>query len=446
MKPDRPRDFARRIAEVMLDAPRDEMAMRETLAYTFGPLSPSLIVSLARLPCAVNLRSKGALVEERDRLIARILDDPRFQRAVARRTPPRVRRLKRVPTDVPPARLSVPGIPAIGSPTELAHWLGASTGDLIWLSDEWGQEARRVEGPLRHYRYHWRSREYGPDRLIESPKQRLRSIQRRIHARILCTVPLHDAAHGFVRGRSAITHARLHVGRPSVVRIDLEQFFSTITSARVRGLFELLGYSTGVARTLAALCTNRVPSPVFASAPHGPPAWVDRQRLALAHLPQGAPSSPMLANLIAWRLDARLAGWSAGRGLVYSRYADDLTFSGNLPTPDDRARLVRIVTAIVEDCGFRVNPRKTCWFGQQRAQRVTGIVVNRHPNIARTDFDRLKAILTNCIRHGPADQNRDGHADFRAWLCGTLAWFASINAARTEKLRRLFERIEWGTP
>jgi RNA-directed DNA polymerase len=446
MRPDRPRDLARRIAKVMLIAPRDEMALREAIAQAFGPLSPSLIVSLARLLPEHGRVPDAGSDEECDRLVERMLADARFRRAATSRNPPRVRRLQPVAAIRAPARLLVAGLPAIESPADLARWLGLDAGDLLWLSDPWGQETRHAEGPLRHYRYHWRAREYGPDRLIESPKQRLRSIQRRIHAQILSRMPVHDAAHGFVRGRSAVTHARMHAGRACVARIDLEQFFPGITAVRVRGVFELPGYAPAVARLLAALCTNRVPTTVLNAAPHGPPAWADRQRFAFAHLPQGAPSSPLLANLVAWRLDARLAGWSARRGLVYSRYADDLTFSGDLSMMSARAAIERIVTAIVEDCGFRVNARKTCWFGQQQAQRITGIVVNRHANIARSDFDRLKAILTNCVRHGPADQNREGHADFRAWLCGMLAWFAGINAARTEKLRRLFDRIEWTAP
>jgi hypothetical protein len=90
-----------------------------------------------------------------------------------------------------------------------------------------------------------------------------------------------------------------------------------------------------------------------------------------------------------------------------------------------------------------VNPRKTCCFGAHRAQRVTGLVVNRHPNIARADYDRLKAILTRCVRHGPAGENREGRSDFRAWLQGRVAWCASVNPTRGAKLQRLFARIEW---
>lgn len=255
-------------------------------------------------------------------------------------------------------------------------------------------------------------------------------------------MPVHRCAHGFVRGRSPLTHARLHAGRRAVLRVDLEQFFVSIDAARVRGVFHLLGYPQSVAALLAGLCTNSVPMDVVGAAAHGMPPWQDRQRLHHAHLPQGAPTSPVLANLVAWQLDVRLSAWALRCGLVYSRYADDLTFSGDMGAARLRC-LARMVTVIVGNCGFRVNARKTCCFGAHRTQRVTGIVVNRHPNIARSDYDMLKAILTRCVRNGPVGENREGRPDFRAWLRGRVAWCASVNPARGAKLLRLFAQIEW---
>jgi hypothetical protein len=181
---------------------------------------------------------------------------------------------------------------------------------------------------------------------------------------------------------------------------------------------------------------------VLTAAPHAI-AWPDRKRWREAHLPQGAPTSPALANLVAWSLDARLDVWARVRGLVYSRYADDLTFSGD---GHSRARWRGFATAIAhiaEDAGFRVNRRKTRLFPNAGAQRVTGLVVNRYANVARADFERLKAILTNCVRHGAASQNRQNHADFRGFLTGLVAWHRSVNPLRTARLERLFAQIEW---
>jgi hypothetical protein len=101
------------------------------------------------------------------------------------------------------------------------------------------------------------------------------------------------------------------------------------------------------------------------------------------------------------------------------------------------------VAAIAEDEGFVINPRKTRSLGVAQRQSVCGIVVNEKPNLARDEFDRLKATLHRCVVDGPAGQNRDGHADWRAHLQGRVAWAAQLNAIKAQKLRALFERINW---
>jgi hypothetical protein len=418
----------------MLGGGRDEDVVRERMMRAFRPITPWLVALAVRLLAEDPVPDETALIE-------RVLADPCFERAVSIGGLPQLVRMLPVAHDPVRPHFALDTLPRLESPQALADWMRIAPGRLAWLADPWRQEARRGDGALRNYRYGWRAREYGPDRLIEMPKGRLRTIQRRLHRELLSNVPVHPAAHGFVRGRSPLTHARIHAGRAAVLRVDLEQFFTGIDDARVRGLFMRLGYAPAVARLLAGLCTNAAPIDVLHTVPHGPLRWEDRMRLHHAHLPQGAPTSPALANILAWRLDVRLAAWAAARGLAYSRYADDLTFSG------EDAKLRRhalAIAAIVVDCGFRVNHRKTCCFGAHRAQRVTGLVVNRHPNIPRAAYDRLKAILTRCTRHGPAGENREGRADFRAWLQGSVAWCASVNPARGAKLQQLFARIEWG--
>jgi RNA-directed DNA polymerase len=98
------------------------------------------------------------------------------------------------------------------------------------------------------------------------------------------------------------------------------------------------------------------------------------------------------------------------------------------------------------DEGFTINFRKTRVMRRSERQHVCGVVVNETPNLARRDYDALKATLWNCVKVGPASQNRDGHVDFRRHLEGRIAWFSSIHKRRGEKLRALFERIRWPTP
>jgi hypothetical protein len=186
---------------------------------------------------------------------------------------------------------------------------------------------------------------------------------------------------------------------------------------------------------------------VFPEPRHLPCGQSFRQRQVLrsAHLPQGAPSSPALANLCVLRLDRRLAGYADGCAARYTRYADDLVFSVP-PGHADRLRperLIAAVAAIAADEGLRVQPDKTRVQRAHQRQLVTGIVVNARPNLARQDFDELKAVLHNAVRFGPASQNRDQHLDFRAHLLGRIGWLQQLNPDRAARLRRSFDAIVW---
>lgn len=171
--------------------------------------------------------------------------------------------------------------------------------------------------------------------------------------------------------------------------------------------------------------------------------WQERRRLATPHLPQGAPTSPTLANLSAFRLDCRLAGLARAAGADYTRYADDLLFSGGLDFARQSRRFEATVGAILIEEGFRPNHHKTRVLRKGAKQHAAGLVLNGKPNIDRRDFDRLKAVLTNCARHGPASQNREGHPDFAAHLMGKLAWVGFVHPGKEAKLRRIFDRINW---
>ncbi len=101
------------------------------------------------------------------------------------------------------------------------------------------------------------------------------------------------------------------------------------------------------------------------------------------------------------------------------------------------------VAAIALEEGFRVNTRKTRVMREGTRQQVTGIVVNRHANIARGDYDILKATLTNCVRHGPASQNREGRPNFRDYLAGKISYVMMVNPQRAGRLQQLFQAICW---
>jgi RNA-directed DNA polymerase len=330
--------------------------------------------------------------------------------------------------------LSLPDLPSVG---DLARWLDASPTEIDWFADKY-RVAPDAQSPLQHYHYRWVPKRSGGSRLIEIPKQRLRLMQQKILRRILDRVPAHDAAHGFRHGRSCVTHAALHTGQRVVIRMDLKDFFPSIPASRIEALFAKLGYSQTVAATLARLCVNRTPAGALRELP-----WPERQPFRTPHLPQGSPCSPALANLCAYRLDIRLEALAQALAATYSRYADDLTFSGGAGLERALDRFHVQVAAIALEEGFRVNTRKTRMMREGVRQQVTGIVINRHLNVSRSDFDTLKAILTNCVRHGPQSQNREARTHYREYLSGKVAWVKTVNPARGEKLQRIYGKIDW---
>lgn len=378
------------------------------------------------------------------RLLARLIADlPGFAASFRRgtqRTPVRIRSRAIAPT-----RAVGPG-PRVDTVVDLARLLGVTVGRLEWFADTQGWNRLAEEGPLHHYRYEWRVRPGRVPRLLEVPLDRLRTMQRIILDELLTPMPLHDAAHGFVAGRMAITGAAEHTGRDVVIGLDLVSFFASVTAKQIYGLFRRAGLPETVAHLLTGVCTHSVPPRVLRAMPAGGSAsarFALRQALSTPHLPQGAPSSPALANLSLQRLDSRLAGWADAFGATYTRYADDLAFSGDASLASMVREFVRGATAIVVDSGHTINAPKTRIRRAGTRQTVTGIVVNATTAPGRREYDRLRAVVHNCVTHGPEGQNRDGHPAFRQQLLGRIAWVSQLHPERGARLRREFELIRW---
>ena len=336
---------------------------------------------------------------------------------------------QKAPATGAPRTWEIPEITTLG---DLADTLRLHPDDLGWL----------ISRNAEHYRHRWQVKpKSGRFRLIESPKVLLKFAQREVLRKILQAIPPHEAARGFRPGCSVRDFVEPHTGKMLLVRFDLEDFFPSITAARVLQIFLTAGYPESVARALTRLTTHAAPPSVLEEKEL---TWPERRRLAIPHLPQGAPTSPALANLSAFRLDCRLAGLAKAAGADYTRYADDLLFSGGADFARQARRFEVVVGAILIEEGFRPNHHKTRVLRQGHQQHAAGLVLNEKPNIDRREFDRLKAILTNCARHGPASQNRENHPEFAAHLQGKLAWVRFIHPGKEAKLRAIFERVEWG--
>jgi hypothetical protein len=161
------------------------------------------------------------------------------------------------------------------------------------------------------------------------------------------------------------------------------------------------------------------------------------------HLPQGAPTSPALANLSAFGLDVRLAGLAQSWRLQYTRYADDLTFSGDARFIAALRDFIPLAEQVIRSEGFQSKRQKRRVVRANQRQVVAGVVVNARINVARSEYDVLKAILHNCVTHGPGSQNRQDHPRFEAHLRGRIAHVARLNPTRGQRLLAILERIKW---
>lgn len=252
--------------------------------------------------------------------------------------------------------------------------------------------ARRLDMPvaeLRALRPSYREfdlpKRSGGTRCITAPDEPLKAVQRRILHRLLGRLQCHRAAMGFEKGRSIVTNARLHTGKAVVLRMDLKDFFPSTSSRRLHRYLRTVGWNREATKVLMRLCTHE------------------------GGLPQGAPTSPRLSNLVNQRLDARLTGLAAVRWFrnprtgaeaggeqfdgAYSRYADDLTFSFATDDPDIINYIIRMTALIVHEEGYQLHYHKKLLIMRRHArQQVTGLVVNQRVNLPRPTRRWLRAV------------------------------------------------------
>ena len=325
---------------------------------------------------------------------------------------------------VPTRPFDTLGLPQLSSSDNLADWLGVTPDTLVRFSDKRGLSNSTNNAFAPHYRYHRQAKRCGGLRLIEEPKPVLKTLQRRILSDLLDLIPPSPAAYGFTKGRDCLASAALHGGEAMLIGFDLRAFFASIPHSRIFGLFRTLGYPDPVAHDLTGLCTVATPAHILSQ--HN---YADVNLLARRHLPQGAPTSPALANLCTFNLDRRLTGLARRIEANYSRYADDMSFSGD---PHIIHTLLKAVPSIIKDEGFTLNPNKTRILPSNGRQTTTGLVVNEKINIPREDYDRLKAIIHHL--NNPDDTRRYDRC-FLASLSGKVTWVERVNPARGHKLR-----------
>ena len=342
------------------------------------------------------------------------------------------------PATGPPSKWEVLPLPTEG---DIASWLGLTYGELLWFTDHFHN--RDPNHPAHHYTYEWRRKRSGGRRLLEKPKEALKLYQRRILRDVFAPIPPHEAVHSFLAGRSVVSYVAGHVGKAVVLRMDIADFFPSLSRARVRALLRTAGYPDTAATTLSNLVCHATPASIVNGAERNI-SFASRERLLHAHLPQGAPTSSALSNLLLYRLDTRLSGLAQAVGAHYTRYADDLAFSGDASVNRIGEGLIPQITAIASSEGLTINHRKTRVMRANQRQFLGGQVTNQRPNVRREDYERLKAILFNAANRGPASQfPASSWENPKRQLQGKIAWVAMVNPERGARLQRLYDQITW---
>ena len=285
---------------------------------------------------------------------------------------------------------------------------------VIWCAALLGVEVNRLEEILNnvsgHYQEFWMRKRSGGYRMISAPDKDLQAIQSTIYSRILSSVTIvHPAAVGFRCGRSVVDNAAPHLGKRYVLKMDIHDFFGSIRSPRVRQTFKKIGYPENVSKVLGALCCLH------------------------RHLPQGAPTSPALSNIVGYEMDRKLAALAAEYGVTYTRYADDLTFSGDV---FPKEQIIPQVKRIIRDEKFEPNHKKTHFMNQSSRKIITGVSVASGVKltIPKSKKREIRKNVYFILTNGLAEhQRRIGSHDpaYLKRLIGMLCYWRAIEPDNT---------------
>ncbi|MHA1380177.1 MAG: reverse transcriptase family protein, partial [Candidatus Helarchaeota archaeon] len=318
-------------------------------------------------------------------------------------------------------------LPILETSQDLADFLQITHGQLKWLC----YHKRIIEKD--HYTRFSKPKRSGGTRPIRAPKPLLKGVQRIILDKILYKIPVSDHAYGYLKGRSTITAAERHFRRPTlVINLDIHDFFPTITFERIRGMFCYYGYSGHISTLLSLLCTYCERKTIQLNG--------KEKFVATSHrtLPQGAPTSPMITNIICKRLDKRLNGLARNFGFRYTRFSDDMSFSKEVDKKANIGRFCYLVRKIITEEGFDINPDKTQYLLSHNCQSITSIVINnREIGLTRKWVRNFRAAIYNAKK----SKGRDLSLKTKSKLEGMVTWARNVNSIRYERLIKLALKV-----
>lgn len=325
------------------------------------------------------------------------------------------------------AALRDKGLPVLETLSDLAVITGLTNEDLIWLSYE------RAATDADHYSRFEIPKRTGGTRLISSPKPKMRKAQLAINNSILDKLQSSSATYAFKKSTSIVDNANQHTNSSVILKLDIKDFFPSITFPRVRGFFESLGYNPGISTVLALLCTDAPRRKVTIKGFSQVVAIGERS------LPQGACTSPALSNLIASPMDLRILGWirKSATDWKYTRYADDITFSTK---NDDKhlGKLIGYINRVVREEGFEIKTQKTRIMRSPRRQTVTGLVVNQDVRIRKSELKKIRAFLHSCEKLGVPEMSHRIGKDALSVARGFVAYVQMVMPDKANEYRQKY--------
>ncbi|MGN6439404.1 MAG: reverse transcriptase domain-containing protein [Agriterribacter sp.] len=319
-------------------------------------------------------------------------------------------------------------LPVFENEVQLANAVGVTLKEFSFLA-----YSRRVSA-VSHYRKFYLSKKSGGKRLISAPMPRLKNVQYWILQHILYKVAIHPQANGFVPGKSIVSNATPHIGKAVVVNTDVKDFFPSVSFKRVKGLFEKLGYSNKIATILSLLCTEPATEEVLLD---GKKYFVQKGERVL---PQGAPTSPAITNILCFRLDKRLSGVALKFNCSYTRYADDITLSGTLQN-NDATKIIWHVKKILSEEGLLIHPDKIRVMQKAERQEVTGVVVNQQLSVSREKLRKFRALLHQLKKNGYENARWNGGPLSNA-IAGYASFIHMVNPAKAQKFWQEINSIQ----
>ncbi len=278
-------------------------------------------------------------------------------------------------------------------------------------------------------------------RKIIAPNSGIKTIQRNLSKILLDIYPIKNCIHGYVKNRNILSNAEGHVRKRFLVNIDLKDFFPSINFGRIRGIFKSypFNFNDEIATTLAQICCYK------------------------GYLPQGAPTSPIISNIICRRLDNQLLDLSKKGKFNYTRYADDITFSTNksiIPqeigkTITNELELSTELIQIINQNGFQLNENKTRYATKDNRQEVTGLITNSFPNIKRSYIKNIRAMIhalekfgvTNAAKEHFSKYNyknkktKNEEVSFLRELTGKVGFIGMVRGKDDSIYKNLHERL-----